>query len=509
MTGKRHYVQLTLDNVTLSEEDLKHTPSAADGLSASDEMDLRIYGCEYIQLAGKLLKLPQIAMAVAMNMYQRYYYRKSMVVHDFETCAKACIFLAAKIEENSRRSNDVLNVCHYISRVHGGDTDPTPLDAYSKPFMVLKNEMIKAERRVLNELGFSVHIQHPHKLIANYLQVLTLYANTELAQIAWSYMNDSFRTNVFCRFPPHIIAAATIYLATNMKNIVLPSNPPWYELFDGNKKDIEEVSKAILFVVHREKKPWGELKANVHTLLKERNAKIEQLRIARRKERGEAAIVSDEDAEKVKGQSVASPAKSVAQQLTEDNGSGDKSTDQKDRVRPPRIRNTPESDASYKAKTSGVNGVNGTKKERPPLSVSAERVNKSGEKDKEKRSRSREDDRNRDRGRKRSRSVSLMRKERDTKRTGGKTTGAKRITKEGSTARSSSRSSERTSARRDRSRSKDRDEYRGGRRESSYHGSGRGGNKDRGRDRDRDRDRRDDRDKERRGEMGRRDSRRR
>ena len=31
-------------------------------------------------------------------------------------------------------------------------------------YIALKDEIIKAERRVLKELGFCVHVKHPHKV---------------------------------------------------------------------------------------------------------------------------------------------------------------------------------------------------------------------------------------------------------------------------------------------------------------------------------------------------------
>ena len=31
-------------------------------------------------------------------------------------------------------------------------------------YVTLKNNVIKAERRVLKELGFCVHVKHPHKV---------------------------------------------------------------------------------------------------------------------------------------------------------------------------------------------------------------------------------------------------------------------------------------------------------------------------------------------------------
>lgn len=54
-------IVLTLENALLPAEKLEtHTVSQLDGLSKETEMDLRILGCELIQTAGILLKLPQV-----------------------------------------------------------------------------------------------------------------------------------------------------------------------------------------------------------------------------------------------------------------------------------------------------------------------------------------------------------------------------------------------------------------------------------------------------------------
>lgn len=62
-TVKRNYgkIVLTLENATLPSEKLESdSVSQNDGLSKEIEMDLRILGCELIQTAGILLKLPQV-----------------------------------------------------------------------------------------------------------------------------------------------------------------------------------------------------------------------------------------------------------------------------------------------------------------------------------------------------------------------------------------------------------------------------------------------------------------
>lgn len=57
-------VLLTLSNVLLPKEKLTSTPSMIDGLDFETEVDLRIVGCEWIQTAGMLLKLPQVKFLV-------------------------------------------------------------------------------------------------------------------------------------------------------------------------------------------------------------------------------------------------------------------------------------------------------------------------------------------------------------------------------------------------------------------------------------------------------------
>lgn len=61
-SNKKPYgmIVLTLKNCLLPEEKLAMTPSQNDGLDRETETDLRIYGCELIQTAGILLKLPQV-----------------------------------------------------------------------------------------------------------------------------------------------------------------------------------------------------------------------------------------------------------------------------------------------------------------------------------------------------------------------------------------------------------------------------------------------------------------
>ena len=65
LIGDRLYseVSLTIDHSLIPEERLSPTPSMQDGLDLPSETDLRILGCELIQAAGILLRLPQVSAA--------------------------------------------------------------------------------------------------------------------------------------------------------------------------------------------------------------------------------------------------------------------------------------------------------------------------------------------------------------------------------------------------------------------------------------------------------------
>ena len=250
-------VKLTLDNCLFPPEQLQVTPSEKEGLSTSVEEDLRYLGCEYIQIAGIMLKMPQVAMATAQVLFQRFFFIKSFVKNKMEEVAMACIWLASKVEEAPRRVRDVMNVFHYLrQRRLSPSSTPTPM-LLDETYISSKNNVIKAERRLLKELGFCVHVKHPHKIIVVYLQVLEMEKNTNLVQTAWNYMNDSLRTTVFVKHTPETIACACIYLAARVLRIPLPNQPHWFYLFNATEEEIQKISLSIL-EVYQHKKPIHE-----------------------------------------------------------------------------------------------------------------------------------------------------------------------------------------------------------------------------------------------------------
>lgn len=154
---------------------------------------------------------------------------------------------------------------YYLSYIFR-DITPMILDQY---YTNLKTQVIKAERRVLKELGFCVHVKHPHKLIVMYLQVLKYEKHEQLMQMSWNFMNDSLRTDVFMRYNPETIACACIYLSARKLIIPLPSHPsPWFGIFQVTEDDIIDICYRVMELYTRSKPNVEKLEDAVEKLKK-------------------------------------------------------------------------------------------------------------------------------------------------------------------------------------------------------------------------------------------------
>eukprot|EP00122_Pirum_gemmata_P000301 Pgem_evm1s264 len=150
-----NYVVMRLENTILPDKQLLETPTQRDGIDSEAEIQLRLTGCELIQVCGRLLKLPQVAVASAQILFQRFYYKKSFVFNDYRDYALGCLLLAAKTEECVRRARQILNVFNYVKhrkiqeeRVKEGLEEEEPVydGIYSDSYIIAKNNIIKAER---------------------------------------------------------------------------------------------------------------------------------------------------------------------------------------------------------------------------------------------------------------------------------------------------------------------------------------------------------------------------
>ncbi|RXG56456.1 Cyclin-L2 [Armadillidium vulgare] len=205
-------------------------------------------------------------MATGQVLFQRFYYSKSFVRCPVEITAMACITLAWKMEVGQMEIRNVINVFNHMKQFRNGEVfDPVILD---RNYVALKNQVIRAETRLLKELGFCCHVKLPHKISIMYLRFLLADDNKKFVQSTWNFMNDSCRTDVCVRYSPETIACSCIWLAGRQLKIPLPENPPWYHVFGVNLSDIEKIAASIMKLYTRKK-----------TKLKVLETKVEEVRL--------------------------------------------------------------------------------------------------------------------------------------------------------------------------------------------------------------------------------------
>jgi len=146
-------------------------------------------------------------------------------------------------------------------------------------YVSLKRNVINAERRVLKDLGFCVHIKHPHKLIVMYLQLLRADQNTKFVQMSWNFMNDSLRTDIFVRYQPETIACACIYLSARKLGVPLPRKPAWYEVLNVEEDDIRDCCYRIICLYQRTRPVQEDLEKIVDSLKAALDEKKRQSRL--------------------------------------------------------------------------------------------------------------------------------------------------------------------------------------------------------------------------------------
>ena len=169
----------------------------------------------------------------------------------------AAVFLAAKVEENSRRASDVINVFTLLaSRLRG--QGPTLLDHSSPAFESCKSALCLTEAAILKELGFDLYAltSHPHKLLLLFGELLR--APHEVVQAAWNHVNDSYRLDICVRVPPEAVACAGMLLAASNAGFGLPQSPPWYDLLAPrtSKEELYAITDEIRALYGTLKPMW-------------------------------------------------------------------------------------------------------------------------------------------------------------------------------------------------------------------------------------------------------------
>ncbi|KAJ2083925.1 hypothetical protein H4R24_000455 [Coemansia sp. RSA 988] len=202
------------DQWYFTNDDLANTPSqsgsdystspAAKMLSASDEQDLRLRGCNFIHNVVQRLQMHQFVASTACVLFHRFYMRQSLTSYHHYQMAGACVLLASKIEENRRSLNEISLACAYVALKGRAKEAAKSQETWER---LLKRQEIV----LLQNCCFDMEVTHPYSFIDTL--ALEFAVPVFIAKSATAHVNDCLRSTICLRYPPRIIAVAALYLA--------------------------------------------------------------------------------------------------------------------------------------------------------------------------------------------------------------------------------------------------------------------------------------------------------
>ena len=271
--------------ISSSHVDISQLPSVKKGMSAEEEAIKRRKTCRFIEEAGRVLKLPRVAISTAMVFFHRFYAKHAFQEHDRFEVAVAALVLAAKTEEAPKKLNTVIQECYKLKAraMQAGRLSTQPgasptkddssyLDTKGEEFLKLKERILLLERIILHTIGFELSIDHPYKFFVEQIKKLIgsrqlRYSNAkasseanknksnnelmskmmnELVQYSMSIANDSYQTSLCLQFTPKRIATACVFLAC-MFSEVEPVNGDWKKTLFSSTSNTESGSEINNF----------------------------------------------------------------------------------------------------------------------------------------------------------------------------------------------------------------------------------------------------------------------
>lgn len=256
-------IYTAVNDFYLSQSELNASASRADGVSAPLEAQLRRYGCDAIAEAVVLLHLPQSVACTAQVLLHRFYCKRSLTRFDIKITAMASAWLAAKLEEvieidsfQPLRLRDIIMVFYRVFRRKDNKYVDFIYPGTSR-YDVIKTEVVRTERHMLRAFGFIVNVEHPHRFVLTFGQLLGL--ERDVLQVGWTLANDTLRSTTLCvRYRAEIVACGILYVAAKRSSTPMPEHPPWWRVFIGGSGSEEVLAAVVREIIEVEKLPRAE-----------------------------------------------------------------------------------------------------------------------------------------------------------------------------------------------------------------------------------------------------------
>jgi protein BUR2 len=158
-----------------------------------------------------------------------------------QNIAATALFLAAKAEENCRKTKEVVIAVAKVAQKNAN----LVIDEQSKEFWRWKDSILLHEEIMLELLTFDVIIESPYTQLYEFLRALEIETNKPLRNAAWAFLNDSYMTTLCLMMTARDIAVASIYFSAKLGDERIPDDrdgKPWWTYLNGSP---ERMCKAI------------------------------------------------------------------------------------------------------------------------------------------------------------------------------------------------------------------------------------------------------------------------
>lgn len=169
----------------------------------------------------------------------------------------AALYTTTKLSAWPKSPRSIINAYAYLSTLPSlspPPEQPKPETYYVSEgtYQTRRTTLFQTEQRILQTLGFHLHVSLPYTLCITYLQALDVFSHpraAELAKRAVAYLNTALLSSqlLYLTHQPNSLATAAIYLAAKETGIKLP-DVEWWEVFDTEREELGFLVVGLLSV---------------------------------------------------------------------------------------------------------------------------------------------------------------------------------------------------------------------------------------------------------------------
>jgi len=232
-------------------------------LSNEEYQKIMIFFANVIQAIGEQVKVRQQVIATATVYFRRFYARYPLKSCDPILLAPTCIYLASKVEEFGPISNTRLTAA--VKNIVKGRFNY----AFQSDYHYHISQLLECEFFLLELTDCCLVVYHPYRSLVQYVNQLNL--GDSLLPVAWSIVNDSYRTDAILIYPPYQIALACLHMACVVQNVEAKARD-WFAELNVDIDKIMEITQMILSFYelwkNNENNEKAEMKALIHKMPK-------------------------------------------------------------------------------------------------------------------------------------------------------------------------------------------------------------------------------------------------